>query len=385
MPSASDIFTPKAARTRIAAIDAEIDALQKSILDLQLERSTLKSHLDALVYPVLTLPNEVVSEVFLHTIPRWPSPPIDTPLQSPLLLGQICSKWREISISTPSLWTKIDIWLDRVAAHDHDNKLRLLALWLTRSRNCPLLISIIAGRAPMANENFAFRRYIEAIVPHSTRWDTLHLAVPFRDLPLICGALPLLRELAMTILDADETPLAPVHVFDKAPKLEWLHLLPTLILPLIVNVTDLTIKLRSFEEGLTGDTPDIPPFPHLRTLNLLGTDDLSSRTKLTLPSLHQLSVDAISLAPRAIKALLSRSRCHGPSFYLVIRESAFTEAYYRRVLRTVGTIVVEEPADGGIGFLAASTTADSESADEATEESGGDAGDEDDQSSDEYD
>ncbi|KAJ6467576.1 hypothetical protein C8R47DRAFT_814359 [Mycena vitilis] len=259
----------------------------------------------------------------------------------------------------------------------------------------------MAQRPALAHENFAFRLYIEAIMPHCRRWESLHLTVPFNDLPVICGEFPLLQSLVINMPDADEhAHAAPVHVFVEAPKLRGLLLLPMpsptqiifpwaqmsvmsihtnfaqrllTVLPLIVNVTDLTIKLQSFEAALTEDTPDIPPFPQLRALRLPGTDGFGSRTvtrllqKLTLPSLCLLDADAISLPPRAIKALLSRSRCHRPSFKLAIRRSAFTEADYRKVLRKVGTIVVLEPADG----------------DEATEESDGDVGEESEQSSNE--
>ncbi|KAF8152014.1 hypothetical protein K438DRAFT_1433339, partial [Mycena galopus ATCC 62051] len=55
------------------------------------------------VYPVLTLPNEVISMIFVHCLPAHgrvrPSP-----RRAPLLLAQICTLWREIALSTGQLW-----------------------------------------------------------------------------------------------------------------------------------------------------------------------------------------------------------------------------------------------------------------------------------------
>ncbi|KAJ7734749.1 hypothetical protein DFH07DRAFT_689007, partial [Mycena maculata] len=60
--------------------------------------------LDAYKDPVLTLPNEIVSEIFVHLIPRSPKCPKITGFQSPIFLGRICRKWREIAFSAPTLW-----------------------------------------------------------------------------------------------------------------------------------------------------------------------------------------------------------------------------------------------------------------------------------------
>jgi hypothetical protein len=84
---------------------------------LDARRKVLKAHLDAYIYPVLTLPNEIVSEIFLHTLPSALSDHCPSSTQGPLLLGQICRKWREIALFTPALWSNIALTLDNVEAH----------------------------------------------------------------------------------------------------------------------------------------------------------------------------------------------------------------------------------------------------------------------------
>ncbi|KAJ7659173.1 hypothetical protein DFH06DRAFT_1297325 [Mycena polygramma] len=409
-------FAPATARERITSIDAEMSNLpQSKVLDLSLERSALQLHLDAYIYPVSTLPNEVVSEVFLHTLPTWDlyADPLNRGLQSSLLLGGICRKWREISISTPSLWTRIEIWLDNVASHD--NKLRLLDIWLTRSRACPLFITIMADGRLDARDRFSCRAFVEAIVPHCGRWDTLHLTVPFRDLPLLRGKWPMLRELALDILDVDEEALAPVHVFDPAPKLTNIMILPTLsphrivfpwtqltllslhvesadrlleVLPLIVNVASLVIAIRCFDEHPPQYIPDIPPLLSLHALRVQGSYPIDSTIfvrlfqKLTLPKLRRLQAYTPSLPPPAIADLLARSGCLLWSFRLSIQNSTFGYDDYRRAMPTVGKIVFEELGyePGSEGLDSSDLWSTSDSAD--GEESEGDGSDEEEQSSD---
>jgi hypothetical protein len=53
---------PAVEEARLAATEAEILKLHNSILEL-------RQPLDSYTYPVLTLPNEIVSEIFMHFLP----------------------------------------------------------------------------------------------------------------------------------------------------------------------------------------------------------------------------------------------------------------------------------------------------------------------------
>ncbi|KAJ6588192.1 hypothetical protein B0H19DRAFT_1098293, partial [Mycena capillaripes] len=95
-----------------------------SILDA--ERNLLQKRLDAYTYPVLTLPNEVVSEIFGHFLPVYPTSPPAIDLLSPNLLGQICRKWREIALTTPVLWRAISVPFREPGTLQLQQKLHLL-------------------------------------------------------------------------------------------------------------------------------------------------------------------------------------------------------------------------------------------------------------------
>ncbi|KAJ7919611.1 hypothetical protein B0H13DRAFT_1606049, partial [Mycena leptocephala] len=93
----------KRKRARIAAIRNEIEALRFSLEVLEAEERDLESDLATVVYPILTLPNEITSRIFVQCLPTHgrirPSP-----RKAPLILAQICRQWREIALSTSEMW-----------------------------------------------------------------------------------------------------------------------------------------------------------------------------------------------------------------------------------------------------------------------------------------
>ncbi|KAJ7659328.1 hypothetical protein DFH06DRAFT_1195491 [Mycena polygramma] len=84
-------------RARFADIEAEIQKLKQSIRGLRSEQDLIRARLESHRYPVLTLPNELVSEIFIHFLPIYPSCPPLTGCLSPYTLLGICRKWREVS------------------------------------------------------------------------------------------------------------------------------------------------------------------------------------------------------------------------------------------------------------------------------------------------
>ncbi|KAF7336003.1 F-box domain-containing protein [Mycena sanguinolenta] len=90
-------------RVHIAEIDAKISSLREVIRALKAEKFRTQERLNSYAYPVLTLPNEVISDIFLKFIPKYPSPtPLMGPL-SPTTLTHVCHQWREIALSTRAL------------------------------------------------------------------------------------------------------------------------------------------------------------------------------------------------------------------------------------------------------------------------------------------
>ncbi|KAJ7854619.1 hypothetical protein B0H13DRAFT_1480666, partial [Mycena leptocephala] len=90
--------------------------------------------------PVLTLPNEIISEIFVHFLPIYPRfPPLHGSL-SPTSLTHICRKWHEIALATPLLWRAFRLSSDDSIPFERQRDIS--ELWLKRSRSCPLSIMV---------------------------------------------------------------------------------------------------------------------------------------------------------------------------------------------------------------------------------------------------
>ncbi|KAJ7358212.1 hypothetical protein DFH08DRAFT_770136, partial [Mycena albidolilacea] len=210
MPSPDAINAAEAAmirraadRARIAEIDAQILEIERSILVLRIEKDLVQKRLDSYIYPVLTLPIEITSEIFSQFLPLYPQCPLSTGLHSPTLLTHICSEWRGIALSTPALWRAIYLHLTKSSFWDYadnrdswsaksyrdEQKNNLLRLWMTISGSYPLSIRINSDIADIP-------QCLETLTLHRARWEHLHAEWISCDTPLfLCDPMPLLHQL----------------------------------------------------------------------------------------------------------------------------------------------------------------------------------------------
>ncbi|KAJ7818137.1 hypothetical protein B0H13DRAFT_2682936 [Mycena leptocephala] len=195
----------EADRARVADLEAQILLLERSLSALQEEQILVQERLDSYKYPVLTLPNEIVSDIFMHFLPDYPPFPPLTGLLSPTLLTRICRKWREIALSTPTLWSAITSYNDGIPVKQ---KAHLFELWLKSSRPRPLSLQILGMDAA---------EILATVMPHRARWEHLVFFLPLSSLPVIDGPMPLLRHLNLSFFDAADA--TEVFAFCDAPLL----------------------------------------------------------------------------------------------------------------------------------------------------------------------
>ncbi|KAJ7255703.1 hypothetical protein C8J57DRAFT_1655267 [Mycena rebaudengoi] len=173
-------------RIRLAALNDLIDTLAA-------ERLRLQAQADSIVYPVLTLPIEITVEIFRRTFPPSPSP---SPLEAPLLLGQICRQWREIALNAHELWQSLSI--------SNHRSIALLKMWLSRSGDSPLNYSIGCADPVTAGA------LINASLQHSHHWEDVTLGLPYTSFSrLRFRKLPMLRRIAFAIYYQHIVPGAP--------------------------------------------------------------------------------------------------------------------------------------------------------------------------------
>ncbi|KAJ7257087.1 hypothetical protein C8J57DRAFT_555592 [Mycena rebaudengoi] len=355
--------TPTDVRARISELDACILDLEESLAAARCERENLQFRLDEYRYPVLTLPVEITSEIFLNFLPIYPLRPPLSGSSSPAVLGQICSKWRHVALSTPQLWRAIEIGLRLDFDRFVNTKLSILETWLARSKNCPLSLSL-QTRSGYCDGAPQLRRLEDTMSAHSDRLQFLDI-----DGDGLRGPFPLLRELtvgssvvhtAATVF-CDAPSLTTVH-FPRAStpsyfELPWSQLTTISVMECelseVANILRLAVSLVDFRGSLWDDPlEEIPLEPPLIMMQLesLTLGDQPSNDPgfqkllldmLTAPALRHLTVSERELGPdhlSTITSLLSRSHCSLESLHII--HSSWHEANYRSVFPSIPALNV---------------------------------------------
>ncbi|KAJ7280810.1 hypothetical protein C8J57DRAFT_1174431 [Mycena rebaudengoi] len=346
-------------RKSISDLDARILALEQALVTARLERQDLQTRLNAYKYPILTLPTEITSEIFIHFLPRYPERPQVIGLSSPHILGQICRTWREIALGTPRLWRAIE--LNPPTARP-TKALAILRTWISRSKNCPLSISLQCSTRLLDVD------FIQAIIPHSERWEHIDFKLPIESLRLIGADFPLLRSLTLgPSRYARETgSLDAISLFSNAPLLKQVALsnhfgpfeiqLPWSQLTSVsaqclssaecIEILQHSAALQEFRcDNLQGDASgNILPVAPLRHLHSLKFGGGSGHQRLlevfTTPTLQHLTIlDSQFDAIPHINALILRLNCTLAS--LCILSTYQAEATYHAAFPSIPTITTE--------------------------------------------
>ncbi|KAK7018499.1 F-box domain-containing protein [Favolaschia claudopus] len=312
-------------RARLAELDPQILELERALAVLRSQRSALKERLAAYKYPVLTLPNEVIAEIFVHFIPEYPACPPLAGSQSPILLTHICRLWREIAHSTPKLWRAVSLSSRNPFSLNPNN------IWLGRAGCFPLAIRMHEADVDTVHES----ALSAAILPYRLRCEYLELRleqyVPY--LPRIEGDFPHLKHLDLELDEELDVKFEFSHVpMLRSARLDvfaarWIVLpwsqLTTLALhtialetcvPILEKATNLSVcnlGLFIHDENCIAN-PRIM-LPHLKSLKVNGDGLMNTfLDSFTLPLLSKLDICEELLGPDQISSLttfISRSEC----------------------------------------------------------------------------
>ena len=152
---------------------AELDTLLKH---LRLQRYELKRKINRSHSAIIRhLPPDVMSTIFEFCLPYFTDNYnhilafIREDFSFPLSLGAICSYWRDIAWSMPSLWSSLVV---RVRSNNDPHIIAGVAQeWLARSGQLPLSIRILAL------DNKPVSALYDIINRYSTRWSDLDLCM----------------------------------------------------------------------------------------------------------------------------------------------------------------------------------------------------------------
>ncbi|KAJ6492726.1 hypothetical protein C8R47DRAFT_420557 [Mycena vitilis] len=197
-------------RARIADMEDEIRYLERVLSQLRSETTLVQERIKSYKYPVLSLPRDLASEIFIHFALTFPHGPPLGGRFSPTTLTQVCHDWREIALATPQLWKGIRLG---------DNALsvgwqrEIVDTWLSRSSGCPISI-FIRGHFEKPAALLDFRPRLEHL-------ELRH--VQANVYPILNDLLPELRSLDLALCPGDNiavrlhhAPLLRTACFDGA-------------------------------------------------------------------------------------------------------------------------------------------------------------------------
>ncbi|KAJ7171620.1 hypothetical protein C8R43DRAFT_978822 [Mycena crocata] len=198
-------------RQKLADIDIAVAQYSSKDIDVSVElvedRISTQAQLDNIIYPVLTLPPELTSEIFIQCV-EFDSPPTHPcggpPGSAPLILLQICREWRTIALSTPLLWTAgFNLLLGCSRSRDE-----LVDEWLRRACGLPVSVRLYSDEAGNI-ERDAARCLLRN---HAYRLGHLQLRLDYLDLCSVAdiGKFPALRTLTLWGFRGHPTPVRQV-------------------------------------------------------------------------------------------------------------------------------------------------------------------------------
>lgn len=299
-------------------------------------------HHESLIAPIRRLPTEILSEIFL-ALPRDPDIHPFAIWNSPVLLTRVCSRWRDVAISTPQLWDTVDLSVDDRSVRPFT--MEFWQTWLSRSGACPLKLKVhFKSFRPI---DFHYRAVAKLFSSYSHRWWHIHIVAPITTKPVfpVHGPLgfPMLEELILTSTSNSSPVLLPileviapcpqaVSMFfpcgmDARPQLPWAQLrfysgehaslndcLATLILCPNLTVCKLVSNRNSRASANAPARPLI--LFKLQTLEIQINDPRLCRSlldSLTCSALIRLRIRSLcrklSVVPRDVLPFISRSSC----------------------------------------------------------------------------
>ncbi|KAF9262463.1 hypothetical protein L218DRAFT_960291 [Marasmius fiardii PR-910] len=203
------------AKQEIVAYTEEIQRIGKLMQELQTRRGLLMratTRIDELLRPsVFRLPVEILLAIFHIYLEDAGRNEGKSCVHPALTLGRVCSQWRDVTYSSPALWTKI--YAEEIQSYDSTSSHRFARLCLDNSGELPLQISFQSYNPEMCHA------FLE-VVKNCRRWKDVVVDCfsGYSDFPT---DVPLLQTLTLT--GTSHRKLPTVNVFSPALQNLRLH------------------------------------------------------------------------------------------------------------------------------------------------------------------
>jgi hypothetical protein len=182
-------------------LEKEIKELGIKIKKINIRRRAIRTAMNENHDPFIhKFPPEIASHIFMQYSP--PSERFDRPHKtSPLYLGAVCQKWRQLAWATPQLWSSFQICISSTQPHQD----QLILEWLDRSTGLPLTIRLSSYHKHKENKDKDYRdEMINLLNKYSARWHDMRVELPAHLLERLSGSSQenILRRLALRVFDS---------------------------------------------------------------------------------------------------------------------------------------------------------------------------------------
>lgn len=332
--------------------------------------------LHTLLSPIRRLPSELLTEIFIHCLPRTRFIPPGDP-GSPLHLMKVCAEWYRICITSPRLWSSIvllypaqDLTISTMSEHS-TRKAALFDMWLSRSGDLSLSLSIqshllTVGKVQSLLATCARRlQHVKLLFPEKDssmlpdceypRLTSLEIQSPhglqhmsINKLSDIAKHAPALQRFTWNSATGCAVRPLPVTLYWRT--LTHLTLRATISINHCLHILSQVTNAVQLEFGTVLAQPDEPrslniTLPQLSSLYINSVHSISEVfDTLTLPHLTNLSISTFLWPHASVVGLFRRSRF--PLQNLIIFHASVMEAELIECLDLVQSTLKELTVQG---------------------------------------
>jgi len=145
-------------KEQLAILDEEIHKLRQQ----HTHRSTQLERYQMCIAPHRNLPKEVLSEIFLWSLPEWGVSIPRNNTQAPWNIIHVCSLWRQLALNMPELWARVDLLIT-----GRRSNIRAVQEVIGASKSWPLSIRVSDFRSD--NSRVFLQQMIDVMFSHVHR------------------------------------------------------------------------------------------------------------------------------------------------------------------------------------------------------------------------
>ncbi|TFK54540.1 hypothetical protein OE88DRAFT_1655250 [Heliocybe sulcata] len=178
------------ARTLIADAVQELARVNVELLELERKRKDLENYIHAhksVVSPWRRLLPELVIEIMRYCATDKLCPSQHHDFENPFVIGQVCSAWRDVALSTPSLWTNVHVTVSTLSTVSQAQALERLL-----QRSHPHFLTLKVEYQPLQiHQSGAPLQVIHTLRKSSERWRSLDVSLTGSLLEALVDSAPL--------------------------------------------------------------------------------------------------------------------------------------------------------------------------------------------------